>query len=98
LTVASVDLRGRTWRSADVEDHVPRLLLRRVDAERHPRAPLLVEPLKEFAELLKVLFREVDHPEVQIELVLRRPSSVESDRDRAIELVPELSELLDQFV
>jgi len=73
-------------------------LLRGVDAERHPRPPLLVDPSEDFAEPLEVLLCEVDHPEVQVERVLVRPPTVEQDGARPVQLVLGLRELVDDLL
>src|SRR5437870_12553365 len=89
---SSVDLGGRLRRTANVQDHVPRFLLRRIDAKRHSSPPFVVDGRENLAEALAILLRDVHDPEVQIELVARWLPPMEFQRDPSIELVIELFE------
>src|SRR5881392_3136610 len=89
---SSVDLGGRLRRTANVQDHVPRLFLRRIDAKRHLSPPFVVDGREDLAETLAILLRDVHDPEVQIELIARWLPPMEFQRDPSIELVLELFE------
>src|SRR5438876_10375576 len=89
---SSVDLGGRLRRTANVQDHVPRLLLRRIDAKRHLSPPFVVDGRENLAETLAILLRDVHDPEVQIERIARWLPPMEFQRDPSIELVLELFE------
>src|SRR5947208_17170393 len=68
---SSVDLGVRLRRTANVQDDVPRLFLRRIDAKRHLSPPFVVDGREDLAETLAILLRDVHDPEVQIELIAR---------------------------
>src|SRR5437016_13746417 len=89
---SSVDLGGRLRRTANVQDHVPRLFLRRIDAKRHLSPPFVVDGRENLAETLAILLRDVHDPEVQIELIARWLPPMGFQRDPSIELVLELFE------
>src|SRR5438445_13264067 len=88
----SVDLGGRLRRTANVQDHVPRFLLRRIDAKRHSSPPFVVDGREDLAQALAILLRDVHDPEVQIELIAGWLPPMEFQRDPSIELVIELFE------
>src|SRR5437867_9171366 len=89
IPTASVDFRGRLRRTANVQDHVPRSVLRGIDAERHLSLPTLVDGREDLAQTAAILLRDVYDTEVEVELVLRWFTSVESQWYRAVELVLE---------
>src|SRR5205809_8036143 len=89
---SSVDLGGRLRRTANVQDHVPRLFLRRIDAKRHLSPPFVVDGREDLAETLAILLRDVHDPEVQIELIARWLPPLKFQRDLSIEHVLELIE------
>src|SRR5438034_5450840 len=86
----SIDFRRSHRRTSDVQDHVARPFLGRVDAVGHLRSPLRIRPCKDFREAFTILFREVHDPEVQVEFVLRRFAAMEPDGNGPVELVLEL--------
>src|SRR2546426_2521750 len=87
IPAASVDFRGRLRRTANVQDHVPRSVLRGIDAERHLSLPTLVDGREDLAKPLAILLREVHDTQVEVELILRWVAAMESQRYRAVELV-----------
>src|SRR5438309_11575369 len=87
---SSVNLGGRLRRTANVQDYVPRLLLRRIDAKRHLSPPFVVDGRENLAEALAILLRDVHDLEGQIELIARWLPPMEFQRDPSIELVIEL--------
>src|SRR2546425_9947673 len=89
IPAASVDFRGRLRRTANVQDHVPRSVLRGIDAERHLSLPTLVDGREDLAKTVAILLRDVHDTEVEVELVLRWFTPVESQWYRAVELVLE---------
>src|SRR2546423_3296530 len=89
---SSVDLGGRLRRTPNVQDHVPRFLLGRIDAKCHSSPPFVVDGRENLTEALAILLRDVHDPEVQIELIARWFPSMEFQRDPSIELVIELFE------
>src|SRR5438132_494621 len=95
--VVFVDLRGCHRRPANVQDHVSRLFLRRVDAERHLGAPLRIHPLNDLTQPREVLLREVNDAEIEIEFVLRRLASMELRRNRPVEFVVEFRQLIEDL-
>src|SRR2546426_12270214 len=88
----SVDLGGRLGRTANVQDHVPRFLLRWIDAKRHSSPPFVVDGRENLAEALAILLGEVHDPEVQVEFIVRWLPAMEFQRNPSIELVLELFE------
>src|SRR3989441_11981155 len=88
----SVDLGGRLGRTANVQDHVPRFLLGRIDAKRHWSPPCPVDRRENLAETLAVLLRDVHDSEVQVEFIVRWLHAVEFQRNESVELVLELFE------
>src|SRR5712691_8459048 len=95
--LGSIDLCGRHRRTANVEDHVPRLLLRGVHTERHLSPPLSIDPPDDCAQPLEVLLREVHDAEVEIEFVFRRLALVEPQRNWSVQFVIELLESVDDL-
>src|SRR2546428_5061839 len=89
IPAASVDLRRRLRRTANVQDHVPRSVLRGIDAERHLSLPTLVDGREDLAQTVAILLRDVHDAQVEVELILRWVAPMESQRHRAIELVLE---------
>src|SRR5437016_14673524 len=89
---SSVDLGGRLRRTANVQDHVPRLFLRRIDAKRHLSPPFVVDGRENLAETLAILLRDVHDPEVQIELIARWLPRLNFHGNRSLGLVLDLSE------
>src|SRR2546425_1936665 len=92
-----IDLRGRHWRPANIEDHVPRLLLRGIHTECHLSPPLLVDPPHDGAQPLEVLLGEMHDSEIQIELIFRRLAPVKPQRNRSVEFVIERLESTEHF-
>src|SRR3989454_1778855 len=89
IPTASVDFRGRLRRTANVQDHVPRSVLRGIDAERHLSLPTFVDGREDLAKTAAILLRDVHDTEVEVELILRWFTPVESQWYRAVELVLE---------
>src|SRR3989475_2112178 len=89
IPAASVDFRGRLRRTTNVQDHVPRSVLRGIDAERHLSLPTLVDGREDLAQTVAILLRDVHDAQVEVELILRWVAPMESQRYRAIELVLE---------
>src|SRR5438309_10356522 len=89
---SSVNLGGRLRRTANVQDHVPCLLLRRIDAKRHLSPPCPVDRRENLAETLAILLGDVHDSEVQVEFIVRWLPAVEFQRNASVELVLELFE------
>src|SRR3989442_15884940 len=89
IPTASVDFRGRLRRTANVQDHVPRSVLRGIDAERHLSLPTLVDGREDLAQTVAILLRDVHDAQVEVELILRWVAPLQYQRFPAIELVLE---------
>src|SRR5437660_12104766 len=89
---SAVDFGGRLRRTANVQDHVPCFLLRRIDAKRHLSPPCPVDRRENLAETLAILLGDVHDSEVQVEFIVRWLPAMEFQRNPSIELVLELFE------
>src|SRR5256886_13711671 len=89
---SSVDLGGRLRRTQNVQDHVLRLLLRRIDAKRHLSQPCPFDRRENLAEPLAVLLGDVHDSEVQVEFIVRWLPAMEFQRNPSVQLVLELFE------
>src|SRR2546425_11268939 len=81
-------------RTADVQDHVPRLILRRIDTERHLGPPSRIRLPDDFAQAFEVLFREMHDAQVEIKFVFRRLAPVKPQWNRPVEFVVKLLEVV----
>src|SRR5206468_12742809 len=88
----SVGLGGRRSSNKNVQDDVPRFLLRRIDAKRHLSQPCPVDRRENLAETLAILLGDVHDSEVQVEFIVRWLPAMEFQRNPSIELVLELFE------
>src|SRR2546427_438376 len=95
IPTASVDFRGRLRRTANVQDHVPRSVLRGIDAERHLSLPTLVDGREDLANTVAILLRDVHDTQVQVELVLRWFTPMESQRYRAAQMGARVVQAID---
>src|SRR2546422_1396503 len=87
IPTASVDFRGRLRRTANVQDHVPRSVLGGIDAKRHLGLPTLVDGREDLGQTVAILLRDVHNAQVEVELILRWVTPMESQWYRAVQLV-----------
>src|SRR2546430_16616968 len=70
IPTAAVDFRGRLRRTANVQDHVPRSVLRGIDAERHLSLPTFVDGREDLSFFFFILFRALQDLPFSPELLL----------------------------